>query len=603
MRAVIDLLNATSCDDHAADGAMGTVCRARGSLSVTWLPVLDGIRACTAMTGYQPVDTSSNDLGDALVWVLHNGYGWLVVTDPLDDTVLDVTPEEARALGIALQIGDWAKLLDTPEERQRLHEMLDVIAHDPVLSAEFFANFNRVDDLANALGHRRYDLSVEIAWNGSATDELNRVDRLISDLATAYQSQPATAATSVYPTVIEAMDPYAAALFVQHLALDPGVLAKAADDISVRTLSWGDDRAYPGNGVDTPADIVFRMLSDHPLASTAYLKLAVAYPQFLIRAADNQALAEQMMLVGTDPRYGVSPEDAGRFIVPFTNYLLYGDDWFGPVFNTDHPPAMFLGSLAGPWLSYFIPLASQWSWDSEHPGRQVLGDIVRDDAAMTLLVRALGGFIQQVSTMPMYSTDGTLNHERLEVVTDVIATLRLDLRDETIRDAAAQRAWVDVISTVANLALGIAINFTPAGPFAQAAMGVAGTTGLSAAQSWLEDHGVLPPSNETSRAKAEAAYVADEATTMTTCFVVAVGQLIDQGRLPANALTGLAQVPTATGCPLRDRRTQLIDFVNGLQVRARGTSPNQEAHVTGDLLAVIDAFVNNTNVDEACPQH
>ena len=382
------------------------------------------------MTGYRPVQASSADLGDALAWVMQGAYGWSVVTDPLDDVTLNVTPEEARALGDALQNGDLPRLFDTPAERQRLHEMLGVIAGDPALSAEFFANFDRVADLANALGQKRYDLSVDARLSSAAADDLAQVDQIIADLAAAYQSQPAHASPASYPTVIDTMDPYAAALFVQHLRLDPTVLAAAADDISVRTLAWDDDRVYAGNGVDTPADILFRSLCCDTAAAAAYLQLAVDYPHFLVHYADNQALAEQVMVLGTDPRY-VSPDDAGLFVVPFTQFVLYDDDWIGPVYDDNHRPTTFVGSLAGPWLAYFTARADEWPWSVEHSGRAVLKDIIRDDSAMILLVQALDRFREQVMQLPLIGQDGTLNEQQLEVVATVIATLRVDLRDET----------------------------------------------------------------------------------------------------------------------------------------------------------------------------
>lgn len=97
MRDALTELEGTVCWSLDAQVAMVAVKEARRRLAQQWLPLVDHLLDADPLAGRALTALGFDDMRNALVHVMHHGYGWAVQPDPREDDPTIVTPEEARA--------------------------------------------------------------------------------------------------------------------------------------------------------------------------------------------------------------------------------------------------------------------------------------------------------------------------------------------------------------------------------------------------------------------------------------------------------------------------------------------------------------------------
>jgi hypothetical protein len=459
--AAFDDLRGIRCDDTEAATAMAAVRNARRTLNEFCLPRVQDILNSDAMTSYHKANVDGNDIRNALVFTMANSYGWTVSTDPFNDESMTVTAEEARALGFRLQNGNLNRLTDHPEEIAFIAGQLAVINADPQLRAEFLANFNGLDKLADTLATKRIELVDQLSWSGvdpALSTEVASLDATFVELTQLYQSRPSTSHAGPYPAWIGGVEPITAALLLRYAGLDAITLGYVSNDLLVR---WRDTDPFD-EGREQPmwtdmefqhgpnaADILFQLMLDTPGATTVYVIDAAANPASMWLTATDHRLAQQVALQGTDPA-NINANLAGDVLKSFIEFaeddqVVFASD-FNPVAPIDY--ATFLGQLVAPWLLQFSPLNDDWAGLDRHEKAELLQAILEDDGALAAMMASRSAMVDGLFTSVQANgaTTFTLNDhaELLGLLGQLIVNQKVGNEEERM---ATWDLWWDVLTT------------------------------------------------------------------------------------------------------------------------------------------------------------
>lgn len=597
MRRSRDELRGLRSDDPDAIDALRVVASGRSLLDEVWLPVLDGLMSCTALDQRRPVRLELGDLR-AAVLLDRQGRGWQITTDPLETGAGVVVPlvDEARAIGVRL--ADDTEMWDVAE-LSWLIDRLRAIAAEPMASSALRA---QLDGAAWAvvfdrIGLDRLRQSHLLAGDPDhdiAATRRDQLDQLIAVLADVYSSGPHTGHAPWYPTVAGDLDPYSAALLLTALDLDPRVAAGAAVDVLTSWLDghdqhrWWADQFSAG---DNAADLLFRWLATDGEAAQSFVERASARPDLLFRTAHLDASVVAVLVAGTSPDR-VGPSDAGAVIRPLLAWAHQQDSSLGPVTDggVDDVRAVLAPVVAG-WLFQMGPRADDWGWNPDEADA-ALRWVIADEVAAAELVSSLDAWHRQLAATPLLVADGRLDDVALHDLASVFAQLQVAMRDEELADAAAARFWADATFMVGQLLVSALV---PGGPAVSVAADLALSGVSPISQQWLQRHG-LPHDPDEAAAEIGARFGSRTSDTAVVAVVGVVGQLIERGVLPADALDALRLDDIDTGgdsCEPAIVDERLHEFVRGLE-------PSLDPATSNGLLTVLYAFSNPLGIAQQC---
>ena len=563
MRDALTELEGTVCWSLDAQVAMVAVKEARRRLAQQWLPLVDHLLDADPLAGRALTALGFDDMRNALVQVMHHGYGWAVQPDPREDDPTIVTPEEARALGALLSQGDLDVLLDDPGEMEWVAAQLERIALDPRLTAEFTNNCEDLARVLNSLAERRIALDTP---SGSGPVTVGQIDLVVHGLAAVWSTHVGARERCLDPAVLlpqaDTMTPYAQALLLAAMDVDPTTFAVVAVQILERWLIAADgtgqgpsDAFQPGPNA---ADLLFARLIDDQQAAAAFVTLAADEPAILFTTADDPALAQQVAITGTSPA-ALAAAAAEAQVTAFI-------EWFqrnAPYLNTAEPTypdgwQTFLVDMVAPWTLQFTGLATwHFAWT---PPEDLLAFVIAQPGAADRLAAdaqaVAGGAVAQLQEL-----------DRLEPI--LIATYLGLLSQLTVEQQVAdeeQRAarWAATLMVVNAF---VDVVTLPAGTATSVAMIAGGPVVDSVIARWEPDPAAV-------RAAAEA-------TSLATQTVVAAGiadalhaAWVQHGQLPANVLPPPRPNPQADD-PAADYLRDVTTWLLALDAAGHGDLADQ----------------------------
>lgn len=449
-----------------------------------WLAPLQGISACVAMEGYEPVGRlDPNDLTTAPAQRLDTD-GYRLVHDPLGGGIGDPYLE-AQAIALTLGDGNLDKLL-SEAELNWLNDRLTEILASPV------GRWGFIDTLgADGLTQLCRKLGQEAAQEQSpyATDRerLGAILTTLGLLGAGLADRHHDGGSTSQDEVLAAIDPMAAAYMLAAMDLPSDDLARLAHDV----ISRAGVVTAPGGRIPNrihPGDILFPHIAADPLASVAYVQLSIGNLDALFKASVARDAVGQIILHATDPDLvkaaGLRP---GSLIPSMFEYLGTGK----PLDGWADSDVAWLGDVVIRYPFNFTGDYNHWDW-TDAQASTALALAASHDAALERMRAGAGAMFDVVGAESDIARLTTLLHD--------IAGFQIDLldaiRDGVIGDAkAAQKGW-DLAWLVAGLAIGVVAGaLLPelevgaiAGLVVEGSVGAGAGAATTAVQTWWREH-------------------------------------------------------------------------------------------------------------------
>jgi hypothetical protein len=450
--AVADL-EGISNSDPEADAAMHIVRLARTNLRDQWAPLVARVLRENPL-GRDTLDR--RDVRNALMMVMVDGYGWTMASDPLEDNSWQVTVEEARALGAMLNSDDLDRFMDSTEELQWLARQLQAISRDPVLSAEFLANFHQWERLLESFATAHREAHYYLSFGDERHEHRpEHVERAVGALGELRQFMPDSGHVE-YPAWLDAFDPYAVGLIAGHLDLSDQTLARLAANTLDRW--WNDEQGWTDydwrNDVPMPADLFYAEMVERPASAGAFLLDPRLSPEMLWGITGDWEAPRQLLLAGTSPAV-LSAAEAEELLVPLLEWI-YEHGWW--VDQTDWwsnwedvpPVSTFAGELVAPWLRQFSPFNDDWGISKEHRAN-LLQDIAEDEDALQAMVARSEQLAAEGFTA--LAADG--RHDfTLEEMSGLVGLLGQVVMNDRVEDEEERLAQWELMFTVVSNVVG-----------------------------------------------------------------------------------------------------------------------------------------------------
>ncbi len=517
-RALLELSD-LHISDPEANATLQLVRRAHVAIADRCLPPLRALLSCQASTTYAPARLQRNDIAVARLATLQLTHGWSVVADPLSPRPHSMTIEDAQSLGWALS-QTHLKSLTKNAEISWLATSLAEIAQRPELVAAFLANMT--DDawrhLCDQLGDDRITLLSTLTVEGRLSDDnrsrLASIDAVFAHLGTIMASGSATA--------LNTMHPYAAAMLVQHLQLSARDLATLSVDLirHYRVGGWADvQRPGPGTG-----DLLMRTMLDTPGAPAAFMLLIANDPAVVLDSAHNHALAEQLILEGTNPAR-ITTQQAGTVIPSLARYLLSSNaaqsGFYGqPV----RDKSAFAVDLIAPWLLQFTATHhNDWHF-ANGEGARLLATIINDGEAFARLSLRRSEIAAGLSVT--IATAGDSGRHAVEDLAAILGLIDALARQHNIARAAEERQLWNIGFAL----ISVAAAQLPGGAIATVGAGLS----LAALRKLLVQHGIAP--KDAQAVEHDTLYALDWQTTVAAATVVCLtfDEMTRDGRIAAH---------------------------------------------------------------------
>ena len=517
-RALLELSD-LHISDPEANATLQLVRRAHVAIADRCLPPLRALLSCQASTTYAPARLQRNDIAVARLATLQLTHGWSVVADPLSPRPHSMTIEDAQSLGWALS-QTHLKSLTKNAEISWLATSLAEIAQRPELVAAFLANMT--DDawrhLCDQLGDDRITLLSTLTVENRLSDDnrsrLANIDAVFAHLGKIMASGSATA--------LNTMHPYAAAMLVQHLQLSARDLATLSVDLirHYRVGGWADvQRPGPGTG-----DLLMRTMLDTPGAPAAFMLLIANDPAVVLDSAHNHALAEQLILEGTNPAR-ITTQQAGTVIPSLARYLLSSNaaqsGFYGqPV----RDKSAFAVDLIAPWLLQFTATHhNDWHF-ANGEGARLLATIINDGEAFARLSLRRSEIAAGLSVT--IATAGDSGRHAVEDLAAILGLIDALARQHNIARAAEERQLWNIGFAL----ISVAAAQLPGGAIATVGAGLS----LAALRKLLVQHGIAP--KDAQAVEHDTLYALDWQTTVAAATVVCLtfDEMTRDGRIAAH---------------------------------------------------------------------
>lgn len=299
----------------------------RTALEQVWLPALTRVLALDLLTPFAPRRADMRGLGEwenALAWVMAR-HGWQVRPDsgPRRGRA-PMTAAGARALAARLTYEEPHRW--TAADWATIRTLLDEVAGDPVLAANFRANLAQWAPLLNALG-------AALVLAGADQLDVAALARALGTIRRGSFGSTCPDPPTALPEV-GLLLPAAQALLLPHLGLEPASLAIAAAELL---------RVHPST-----TSILLPALTSLPEVIPLVVVHLVDHVSTLYRSADHE-IVDAALLAAVDPR-SASAEQA-EYVITHV----------GPWLVAEGLRPEVLGSLLAPWLLAFSPLSTQFS--------------------------------------------------------------------------------------------------------------------------------------------------------------------------------------------------------------------------------------------------
>ena len=372
--------------------------------------------------------------------------------------------------------------------------------------------------LCNQLGDDRITLlstlTVEYRLSDDDRSHLASIDAVFAHLGAIMASGTTTG--------LRTMHPYAAAMLVQHLHLPAGELAALSVDLirHYRIGGWADvQRPGPGTG-----DLLMHAMLDTPGAPAAFMLLIANDPAVVLDSAHSRAVAEQLILEGTNPA-NITAQQAGSVVPSLARYLLTSNaarlGFYG---QPSRDCSVLAVDLIAPWLLQFTA-THQDDWHfATGEGARLLAAIVDDGDAFARLTQRRTEIAAGLSgTIAKGGDSGRHAVEDLAAVLGLIDTL---VRQHNIAHAAETRQLWDIGFAL----ISVAAAQLPGGAFTTVGTGVA----LAGLRKLLVQHGIAPKNAQA--VEHDTLYALDWQTTVAAATVVCLtfDEMTRDGRIAAH---------------------------------------------------------------------
>jgi len=575
-RQVIDELRGLRSDDVAAASAVATAGAAADLLERRWLPVLDAVlRTAVAPT--------------------RGGHGLEVVDLVPQAGRPTVSVAEAAELGTRLAGGRGV-----PADHlglAALHDRLALIVDDPALLAALSDALGDPHELLTSLGELHHRLATEALFDPSRAADVATVESLVGRVVVVLRHADAPRGHGPWvPAALDGVEPYVTALLLPHLALPAvttaavaaRIIERAAADLD-RTADTIDRMPGPAPGAPTATDLVARTLASRPRAATELLvRMEGRWTDLVLTSNDLTAL-DALVLAGTDPAT-TSTGDAGLIVRAMLRELARDE-----ALVVSHPPVYdhglgVLGTVTARWLPQFAGESDDWGWD-RHDGRGALRWVLDEPTAARRLREEVDAWLGTLDARTLLTGDGHVDRHTARSLATTIATVEVILREEEIEAATAAAAMADVVFGVAGMLVPPLVQ--------RIAPSASGVVEEVAPFAWgpIRDHltalGLAPPDAATGRARARARFGSRVADTAVVATVAVTHQLVERGRVPADALDrlDLDGIDEGDPCAVAETYDRLVEYVDGLPV---------DEPLRQELDGFVHTFVNPLVGEEAC---
>jgi hypothetical protein len=579
-----DELNGWTNTDPEAVDAMAVLRAARQLLDDRWLPIIDGV-----------LSSLIDELRVRQPWLFDVADGWRRTLDPLRDVPGSPAALVADARALARQLLDEPISSMTPAEMIATTDRLLAIADDPAAMSAFREAIGGDAEWAvifDGLGLDHAQQNARLAWDPGddvADTRIGLLDTLMVPLADVYQSGPHQAHRAWYPTVIQQLDPYSAALLLTDLDLDSRVAADAAELVMTRWMEGHDDTRVwvdPLTSGANTADLLFVWLALDSQAARLFVERASRNPEVLFRTSAFDRSVQELLLAATDPD-STTVVQAGAMIRPLIEWGVQhdGDISVASDGGIDELHSV-LAIVIAPWLAQFAFNTDRWDWHRAD-GDAALRWVLNDAAALAAMRSVMDdAWAQRLASTPLLDADGHVEPAALNETAGVFSSVYDVMLDLELDAAAQDDLWLGVSLLVAQ-ATASAFVTVPV------VVAIAADLTMSAvspfAQQLLERY-FLGTGDRVADAKARfGSATADMAV---IAVVTAVGHLIDIGKLPADTLDSF-DLDGDGDCETADTYDGIQHFIEALP---DSTDPGS----VDVLVALSNAFLPAAALGVAC---
>lgn len=494
-------LRSLRCTDPLAHAALAAARRIADDLETRWLPLARSVLCSDPLGRRAAVDGSSIDR-------------WL---GPGPHRV-----DAATGGGLLHALSDaW------PDELASDPAALVVLAAELRLVATQRAPMTPSDLEITGLSELLEALAEEEQWRRADHDDTTAISEVVRAIGTLLPHD-----LDELRSLLSSLTPYAAALVVQYVDLDPDELATVTADLLIADHS-STDRPATGDWRRTVADVLLPTISTDAAACRRLLELLATRPIVLHDSGAAPEVVAHVVRLGSNPRL-IDSCTAQMIVVPHARWLA---EHGGP--NT----SLLLADLLGPWLLQLGPLDRAWSLTIDER-MWLLAAAIDDPVTLQRLVSVADRIRDE--TIERLTTDDGSSLEQVAALLGSLSTLIGRHVEERAEHALA--SWSLMLTLV-----GVATAFVPGGPM----IGV----GSSALFGVISNFPPIDP--DTARARAAAAEEYALASAAAAVALAIHGRWVSDGRLtPTFPAPPLAD-PRSTH-PATDLRRDLDDWLSTL---------------------------------------
>lgn len=497
-----------------------------------WIPLIDRVLACTALTATEqrvlaPTDLQRVILAEAL------SRGWRLVGDPLAATgggpVLSI--EQVRTLaGVLAEDAEHRSsgdehdrhLTDEDAEIAWLAEAMDSIGADADLTAAFNETFTAWPAFAGWISARWVQLigaAKEEPGNHYWRERGDDLDRLLRGIATVIR---AASPGDGPPQRLAELTPYAAALLTARMELDPEVRARFSAELINRYWNGGGS-ARPAVDVERIGDVLLPAVLAIPSSATTLLE--VVHPDALYFAALDTSLTHRVLVAGTEPPMRIHRVSA--LLTTFLDDAARTHEYALPP-GADFEVQAALAAMALPWLGWIAARYESLGWTEAERDRR-LEVVLSTERARQVILGGQGTWVTTLADDDLVQPDGRRNPIVLDDVATALSLILDRVRRGEISEASQSVFIGDVIEKLAgHLPDLISMKRPGAEKLAKEMVGRA----VDSAVAWARRNGVLPPTKDQVDERSAAAWRRRSLDGKVYVIVLALSLMEHRGSLP-----------------------------------------------------------------------
>jgi len=584
-RRAATLLEATTqlrCYDPLAADADVMLRSLSSRLVNDWVPLINRVLASTALTEYEARRLAPTDLQRAVFDELI-APGWQVTVDPMQGAV-SMTGAQAIALAGRLAGDVDGRLTDEDDEVVWLAGALATIGADSVLRAAFIAVFDDWERLTQRLVNRRFQLLDEVhrerrtgQVDGRWQRRLQALEAMTSGVASII-ARTARSRDGSWPVIVDRLDPYAAALLVAQMDLDPGTRARLSASLILR---------YPNEprqhvDIERIGDVLLPPILADPSWTTSLLQYLAVDPGALYFASLDTSLTERVMVAGVNQH--TDPTAAMALIGTYLDDYSDHHQSYSPPPGSEFQVQAALAMMAGPWLGWICARYERFDWDKQADRDRYLSILVDTEESRQVLVASSEAWVHRLADQQLVDTAGRPNPIVMRELSQTLTVVNERMRAEHVSDAQSAVLLGDIFTELtSHLPELIAMKNPAMGEVAKQTAGQA----IEIVVDWARANNVLPPTAEMVDDQAKEQWL--RRTLDGKVYLVALG---------------LAMVEHSGGIPAGfTRRLDLSDLDEGCeaeQIEERMAALSADPQLTEQQRANVNIVVANTlNFGEA----